>query len=210
MLKQIDRREGVTFRRYFAMPNGNTFEMVPCAETLLRYINPHDLARWNQGTLSEGSLVIDPFGRSSQWASFSNDLNPRVQADFHMESREFLRHLLELGYAGRADAVLLDPPYSPRQIAECYKGVGIKASTTDTQNSRLYTECKDLLTELLRPGGVALTWGWNSMGFGETRGFTLLEVVLICHGGAHNDTIITVERKPALPDVRDTLQGLAE
>jgi len=48
---------------------------------------------------------------------------------------------------------------------------------------------------MLRPGGIAVCCGWNSLGFGLTRGYEMLEILLVTHGGAHNDTIVTVERK---------------
>jgi len=48
---------------------------------------------------------------------------------------------------------------------------------------------------MLKPGGIAICFGWNSMGFGLTRGYELKEILLVTHGAAHNDTIVTVERK---------------
>jgi len=34
-----------------------------------------------------------------------------------------------------------------------------------------------------------------SVGIGANRGFEIEEILLICHGACHNDTIITVDRK---------------
>ena len=42
---------------------------------------------------------------------------------------------------------------------------------------------------------VVLCFGWNSGGIGKTLGFELTEILMVAHGGAHNDTICTVERK---------------
>jgi len=42
---------------------------------------------------------------------------------------------------------------------------------------------------------VGYCCGWDSNGFGKNRGFELIELLLVCHGGRHNDTIVTVERK---------------
>jgi len=44
-------------------------------------------------------------------------------------------------------------------------------------------------------GGFAISFGWNSIGMGKTHGFEIIEILLVCHGGAHNDTIVTVDRK---------------
>jgi 23S rRNA G2445 N2-methylase RlmL len=108
-----------------------------------------------------------------------------------MTAGEFLVHLKEQS----AGVVLFDPPYSPRQITECYQQVGRKATSEDTQNARLYKTVKDELDRILRPGGVAICCGWNSMGMGLKRGYEMLELLLVPHGAAHNDTIVTVERK---------------
>ena len=35
----------------------------------------------------------------------------------------------------------------------------------------------------------------NSIGIGKKKGFEIIEILLVCHGRAHNDTIVTVERK---------------
>ena len=40
-----------------------------------------------------------------------------------------------------------------------------------------------------------MCFGWNSSGVGIKRGMKLIEVLLVPHGGSHNDTIVTVERK---------------
>jgi len=114
---------------------------------------------------------------------------------YHMEAESFCNAVL-MEYGGAcADAVLFDPPYSPRQIAECYRSVGLTPTTSDTQNARLYKAVKDGLDRMLRPGGIAICCGWNSGGFGITRGYELVEILLVPHGAAHNDTIVTVERK---------------
>ena len=54
---------------------------------------------------------------------------------------------------------------------------------------------KDRLDQLLKPNGIAICCGWNSAGFGRERGYEFIEILLVAHGGAHNDTIVTVERK---------------
>jgi len=95
----------------------------------------------------------------------------------------------------RAEAVLFDPPYSPRQITEVYRSIGRTATMKDTQSGHLYREVRDVLDTLLVPGGIAVSFGWNSAGFGKERGYEVEEILLVAHGGAHNDTICVVERK---------------
>lgn len=50
----------------------------------------------------------------------------------------------------------------------------------------------------IKPNGLAISCGWNSGGFGKMLGFEIVEILLVAHGGNHNDTIVTVERKKGL------------
>lgn len=161
------------------MPSADTFSMLPVAALLDRH-------------LFGLSVVIDPFARNGRRGTHRNDLNPDTTAEHHMDAVAFCDLMVERGVL--ADAVLFDPPYSPRQIAEVYAQIGRAATRDDTQNAALYARVKDGLTRCLLPGGLALSFGWNSSGFGRGRGFEIVEILLCCHGGAHNDTICVVER----------------
>lgn len=165
--------------RAWAMPNHNTFSIKPIKELILRYI---------------GGTWVDPFSRKSpdeiKKYCITNDINPEFEADYHKESLEFMSELSGNLY----DGVLFDPPYSPRQISECYKGVGRDVHMTDTQSS-FYGDRKAAAANLIKPGGHAISFGWNSGGLGKKNGFEIIEILLVAHGGAHNDTICTVERK---------------
>ncbi len=94
-----------------------------------------------------------------------------------------------------ADLVIFDPPYSPRQISECYQAVGLQVGMEETQSAVLYRRCRDAIDPLCKLGTVVLSFGWNTVGMGERRGFVQEEILLCCHGGAHNDTICLAERK---------------
>ena len=83
---------------------------------------------------------------------------------------------------------VFDPPYSPRQLQECYDGKG----EYDTKSST-WSNWKDLLAE--KTLEKCISFGWNSCGMGKTRGFEITRILIVCHGGFHNDTICTVERK---------------
>lgn len=164
------------------MPSGNTFQIKPIAQLLDR-------------VCSGLQNVADPFARTSKRANWSNDLDPAFKHQFALDSREFARELARLGI--QLDGILFDPPYSPRQISECYKGIGLKVGMEETQSARLYSQTRDELNKVARVGCVSVSFGWNSVGFGKTRGWEQEEILLVCHGGAHNDTICVVERKVA-------------
>lgn len=176
------------FSREFAMSNSETFSLPPVARLLAKWLP----------SMAHGAIIVDPFARNSKKANLTNDLNPATSAQFHMLAEEFVetQHI-------SADAVLFDPPYSPRQIAEVYQQIGRECGTEETQSARLYKRVKDGLDRMLRPDGIAICCGWNSMGFGLKRGYDLLEVLIVPHGGAHNDTIVTVERKIVTPTLFD-------
>lgn len=95
-----------------------------------------------------------------------------------------------VGYDPDGYVVQIAGPSSQRPVAHIKQ-----ATTQETQNARLYSEVRDALDRLLVPGGVALSFGWNSAGFGRRRGYDIAEIMLVAHGGAHNDTICVAEVK---------------
>ncbi len=93
-----------------------------------------------------------------------------------------------------ADLVLFDPPYSPRQISECYKGVGREVGMRDTQSS-FWSNIKDGIAPIVAPGGIVLSFCWNSNGMGKKHGYEIIEIMTVAHGGWHNDTICMAEQR---------------
>lgn len=165
----------VKFSRVWAMPDRWTFRIEPIRKLLCKYVG-------------DGIGWIDPFAGENSPAEITNDLNPERPAKFHLHAKDFALQL-EGVYKG----VLFDPPYSRRQTKECYDGIGLEMSVEDSQS--FPTNVKDILANKIKRGGIAICFGWNTCGFGKGFGFELIEVMLICHGGGHNDTIVTVERK---------------
>lgn len=167
--------------RKWAMPSHNTFSIKPIKDLIERYIQ-------------HGTTWADPFSRNSPESikayCITNDLSPEFEADYHMESLDFMG---QFG-TNHFDGILFDPPYSPRQISECYKGIGRQVHKEDTQSS-FYGNRKKEAARIVKVGGYSISFGWNSGGIGKCNGFELVEVLLVAHGGAHNDTICTVEKK---------------
>jgi hypothetical protein len=163
------------------MPNRLTFTIPPIKELLAKEV---DSGTW-----------LDPFARDSCLSNMfvkviTNDLNPECKTDFHMEAVDFLKQY-PVEYA---DGVLCDPPYSPRQIMECYQGIGIAAYNTRVD---FYSSVKDQIARVTKLNGRVISFGWSSMGMGKSRGFEIVKILLVPHGGNKNDTIVTVERKIA-------------
>lgn len=47
--------------------------------------------------------------------------------------------------------------------------------------------------DYMKKGGAVITFGWNSGGIGKSNGFEISEILMVAHGGWHNDTICTVD-----------------
>lgn len=163
--------------RIWAMPNKNTFD-IPPIKTLLAE------------EMGGGPLWIDPFANRSRLAKVTNDLNPDFDTDYHLDALDFLRMFED----SSVDGVLYDPPYSPRQIAECYESIG-ESATQETTQASFWGNQKREISRIVKPGGKVISFGWNSGGIGNQYGFSLVRVLLVPHGGWHNDTICTVEIK---------------
>jgi len=90
------------------------------------------------------------------------------------------------------DGILFDPPYSPRQLKECYDNQGMVLHDT---KSSVWAKWKDEIANKIKPGKICISFGWSSNGLGKNRGFEIIEILLVAHGGNHNDTICVVELK---------------
>jgi hypothetical protein len=168
---------GLSFSRIWEMPNSNTFSIRCISRLIHRYLKPE-------------MLSIDPFANTSKLAKITNDLNPDYDTDYHLDATEFLKTF----ESNSVDFVFYDPPYSLRQVSEVYKSVGIEVTMETTQSS-WRTKHINEISRILKPNGIVMCFGWNSSGVGKERGCELLEIMLVAHGGSHNDTIVTVERK---------------
>lgn len=163
-----------TIERVWAMPNKWTFTIKPIAKMIAEEM--------------QGGVWIDPFAGEHSPASITNDLNPERKTTFHMDALEFLQTF----HDNSVDGVLYDPPYSPRQVKECYDDIGnLKWDGRMT----FWSDTKNEVARILKPNGKVICFGWNSMGLGLNRGFEMHRILLVPHGGSRNDTICTVEVK---------------
>ncbi|KQN96959.1 hypothetical protein [Paenibacillus sp. Leaf72] len=168
------------------MPNKNTFSMAPVRSMLSNEIQSDEL--W-----------IDPFANNSKWAKITNDLNSEYDTNFHLDALEFLK----LFDDNSVDGVLFDPPYSARQIKECYQGIGLKIKGKETTQSSFWSKLKIEIARIVKPRGKVICFGWNTQGIGITRGFEMKKILMIAHGGNHNDTLCTIELKGSSSDVME-------
>jgi len=168
----------MTFERFWTMPCRYTFKIPYVRTLLLSTINPSEI--W-----------CDPFAGKCSPAHVRNDLDKDANADYHLDALEFLQSRADAEF----DGILYDPPYSFRQAVECYKGNGRENFTSSVSNLKYWADCKNEAARIVKHGGLALCFGWNTNGLGVGRGFQIESVRILAHGGSKNDTLITVERK---------------
>ena len=158
-------------KREWVMPSKWTFSMKPVHRLFNKY--------------NVGKGWIDPFAGYNSPAEFTNDIEGRG-AKSQMDALVFLKTLPD----AFADGVLFDPPYSVEQCLRLY---------TPKQNgtagrAEYWAKCKDEISRITKLGGLAISFCWDSTGVGKKRGFDIIEILLLCHGACHNDTIITVDK----------------
>lgn len=164
--------------RVWAMPNAKTFSIPHIKELVESHVR-------------EAKVIIDPFANSCRYGTITNDLNPEFDTTYHLDALEFLK----MQESESADLVLYDPPYSISQAAEMYKAYGKEKLEVNVANMKYWASCKDEVARILKPNGIVICCGWNSNGVGSGRGFDMVEMLVVAHGGSKNDTIVTVERK---------------
>lgn len=135
---------------------------------------------------------IDPFANKCKIAKVTNDINPAFGTDYNLDALDFLMLFLPL----QVDFVLYDPPYSPRQVKECYQGFGKEVTKIDTQFGHRKKHMVQI-DRILKNDGFIMTCGWNSNGIG-LKGYEVKEILLLRHGGSRNDTIVMIEQKRKL------------
>lgn len=165
------------------MPNKHTFTIKPIKILVESTINKYR-------TMNKKTVIIDPFANNSKIATITNDLDPIYDTDYHMDALEFLKIFPDCS----VDIILYDPPYTPRQVSESYTKLGYTVNMETTQTS-YWTKQKKEISRVVKPKGIVISCGYNTNGIGKKLGFHINEILLVAHGGDHNDTMVTVEEK---------------
>lgn len=157
--------------REWAMPSIWTFKVKPIKKIIDKY-------------LTDG--WIDPFAGENSPAEITNDIEGRGNKN-QMDALEFLKTIPKDSAMG----CLFDPPYSTEQ---CLRRYTPKHNGT-AGRAEYWAKCKDEISRAVGIDGTVISFCWDSTGMGKKRGFEIIEVMVVCHGACHNDTIITVEKK---------------
>ena len=160
------------------MPNSKTFKIKPIKDLIGRYVNYVDL-------FHEEIIVADPFANdmsiketfTKKVKYVSNDLDTSCRTDYNLDATDFLKQIA----TESVDVLLYDPPCNTVDM-------------TTTQAS-YWGDQKKEIARIMKKGGTVITFGWNSGGIGKSNGFQISEILMVAHGGWHNDTICTVDVK---------------
>jgi len=137
------------------MPNSKTFSVRPVRALIEKCISK----------LGGDAVILDPYTNQNKLGTVTNDLDPQFDTDYHLEATEFL----DMFDRQSVDMVLYDPPYSPRQLSECYKKLGKSVTTQDTQ-AAYWSKQKARIGEIVKKGGYVISFGWNSGRMGKKTG----------------------------------------
>ena len=124
-------------KRVWAMPNSKTFSIKPINELIHKYIDKIE------------GVIIDHFANENKLAGITNDLDRSYNTTYHLDAIDFLK----LFDNESVDVILFDPPYSPRQVSECYKKLGQSVNYKTTQSS-YWSEQKKEISRILKPRWV--------------------------------------------------------
>lgn len=92
-MKKINDTKNIQFERIWAMPNKNTFDVLPIKKLISEEVNLKDF--W-----------IDPFANKNKIATVTNDLNLEYDTDFHLDALDFLKSFSDIS----VDGILYDKP----------------------------------------------------------------------------------------------------
>lgn len=152
---------------------------------------------WVEEHLDSDDLILNLFAGKTRLTKCRRevrvDLDPEMKPEFVMDALDFIRWWKEKCtvpkcgclFFPKFNKIILDPPYSYRKSMELYKG---------NRNSR-FKQILDILPDILAEDGQVITFGYHSSVMSKKRGFKIVELLLMSHGGAIHDTIATVEER---------------
>jgi len=185
MERVVSKEKKMKINREWSMPSKNTFNILPIKKLIEKYLPIScSQGRW-----------IDPFANDSVFKDrlITNDINANFKTDYNLDALDFLKKF----DGNSVDGVLFDPPYSAHQIVKSYDGFG-----KIREFSRYAVEIK----RIIKPDGFCISFGWNTNGMPYEMkmngkkiktGFKKEkeEILIVAHGGCHNDTLVVVDKK---------------
>ena len=80
--------------------------------------------------IGKDKVILNPFANISAYG-ITNDIDKTIDTDYHMDAIDFFKM-----YSNNSvDMVLYDPPFSARQVSECYTKCNKTVNMETTQSS---------------------------------------------------------------------------
>ena len=142
-----------------------------------------------------GGVWIDPFADRNfqnydKICHITNSLNKDCKSDFKLEPHDFLK----LFKNKSIDGVLFNPPATPTESKEYYISSIGSTSGTNCGNSKWWSSMKDEIARIVKPKGRVISFGNNSVGMGESRGFKTSTINIISYK-EDNSLFIVIDEK---------------
>ena len=137
---------------------------------------------------SHKTFTIKPFAELIKFELGDNYIDP-FPFPYKQDAINYLKTIPD----NSENFLVFDPPYSQKQLKEMYSNNGL--AFDHPMNASYWSNCKKEISRIIKSNGKVISFGWNSGGVGEKYGFKITKIVLVAHGGQHNDTIATVEMK---------------
>lgn len=155
---------------------------------------PTRLGKWTFGTKMVRDVVLDRVhGRvlnacagktklDKRGCDFvRNDDNEEIDADHHYDVR-----ILDWMLPWKSfDSAILDPPFDPGRAAKLYEG----------WHGAEYSTARDVVGNIVRPGGTVVELGWNSYGLGDKDGWEREAWYVYPQASFKGDVHLTVDRR---------------
>jgi len=155
---------------------------------------PTRIGKWTFGTKMVRDVVLDNVqGRvlnacagetklEKRGCKFvRNDVDSSIEADSHVDVRTIDEHY----EAASFDGAILDPPFDPGRAAKLYEG----------WHGQEYSNARDAVAELVRPGGIVIELGWNSWSLSDKDGWEPVEHHIYRQSSFKADIHLTVDRR---------------
>ncbi len=138
-------------------------------------------------------LIIDPFARNCKWADITNDINPKTEAQYHLDAKEFLDMILQKHGANSVKCLIFDPPFSERQYQK-YQKESPKCLINIYSSPGSVKEIFSVVQKLIKPNGIIVKLGFNTSRPIFDYQCTYLSITNF--GGNRNDVLTTIWKNP--------------
>ena len=162
----------------WSMPNKWTFKMKP-------------VDKFISSEILNAKKILIPFAGETRFSNAHDITYIDIEEDRPKpyilgDCRDVMEDLIK--QKKKYNLIILDPPFTFFQAVRTY----------NNQKMQDISYIRNLTDKLLFKGGIVISCGFNSTGMNSkkyNRKYEKIKLLLVNHGGSHNDTIILKERK---------------